>query len=335
MTKYDIIGDIHGYGVELKALLEKLGYRRDKNGIYTAPEPNHMVVFTGDYIDRGSENFEVIDIVRSMVDAGQAHAIMGNHELNASLFHTTHPNDKQGGEPQPLRPHGKRNIHQHQAFLDEAALDAEQAARNIEWIKALPVYLELDGLRFVHALWDQPAIDFLHTEGLLRDDHTVQPDRWNELARKYTPGCDAIELLTKGVEVPLPPGVRFFDADGIRRNKARLKWWANPGDPNLKLADVILDVPHEVIPNIPAPEDIKARMREVQQLEDSTVFFGHYWQRGEYPTVESPHAICVDQSVAKDGHLAAATVTVENGKIAEMTFESVKSRPPARQTAVL
>ena len=170
--------------------------------------------------------------------------------------------------------------HQHQAFLDEAAGNAEQAAKNIEWIKSLPVYLELDGIRVVHALWDKPAIDFLHREGLLRDDNTVHPDRWHELARKHTPGCDAIELLTKGVEVPLPAGVRFFDADGTRRNLARLKWWANPDDANLKLADVILDVPPEVIANIPAPEDIKARMREVQQLENSTVFFGHYWQRG-------------------------------------------------------
>ena len=106
--KYDIIGDIHGHGVELKSLLEKLGYKRDENGVYAHPEANRMAVFAGDYIDRGGENFEVIDIVRDMVNAGRAHAIMGNHELNASLFHTLHPNDKQGGELQPLRPHGKR-----------------------------------------------------------------------------------------------------------------------------------------------------------------------------------------------------------------------------------
>ncbi|MDX2094436.1 MAG: hypothetical protein SFW64_00610 [Alphaproteobacteria bacterium] len=197
----------------------------------------------------------------------------------------------------------------------------------------MPVYLELEGLRFVHALWDQPAVDYLNKEGLLRADRTINPTRWHELAVKYTPGCDAIELLTKGVEVPLPPGVKFYDADGTPRKLARLKWWANPDDANLKLADVILDVPPENIPNVPAPDDIRARMREVQNLEDSTVFFGHYWQRGEHPTVESPNAICIDQSVAKDGHLAAATVTVDNGKILDMGFSSVKSRPPIKQSA--
>lgn len=332
--KYDIIGDIHGHAVELKALLEKLGYARNEAGVYTPPEPNRMAIFTGDYIDRGGENFEVIDIVRGMVDGGYAHAIMGNHELNAGLFHTLHPKDSRGGELMPLRPHGKRNIHQHQAFLNEAAKDEEQARRNIAWIKSLPVYLELDGLRFVHALWDKPAIDYLHSSGLLNDEHRLHPDRWHELAVKYTPGCDAVELLTKGVEVPLPAGVRFYDADGTPRKLARLKWWANPDDPNLKLADVILDVPPEAIPNIPAPEDIKQRMREVQKLEDSTVFFGHYWQRGEHPTVEAENAICIDQSVAKDGHLAAATVTVNAGKILNMAFDSVKSRPPAKQEGV-
>ncbi|MDX2094437.1 MAG: metallophosphoesterase [Alphaproteobacteria bacterium] len=130
MKKYDIIGDIHGHAVELKALLEKLGYVRDGNGVYIPPEPNRMAVFTGDYIDRGGENFEVIDIVRGMVQAGHAHAIMGNHELNASLFHTQHPN--KSGELRPLRGHGTRNVHQHQAFLDEATQNPERAAQNIE-----------------------------------------------------------------------------------------------------------------------------------------------------------------------------------------------------------
>lgn len=330
MKKYDIIGDIHGHGVELKALLDKLGYRRDESGVYVPPEPDRMAVFIGDYIDRGGENFEVIDIVRGMVEAGHAHAIMGNHELNAGLFHTLHPHPVTG-EDMPLRRHDRNNIQQHQTFLDELALDRELGEKNIAWIKSRPVCLELDGLRFVHALWDQPALDYLHESGLLRENNTLHPDRWSELAEKYTPGCDAVELLTKGIEVDLPLGAKFTDADGIPRNKARLKWWANPDAPNLMLHQAILDVPPEAIPDIPASDAIKDRMRELQQLQDKVAFFGHYWMRGEVPTVETHNAICVDQSVAKDGHLAAATVSVEDERIVDMQFSSVKSRPPVQR----
>ena len=45
---YDIIGDIHGHAAELKALLEKLGYR-EQDGAYR--HPDRRAVFLGDFID--------------------------------------------------------------------------------------------------------------------------------------------------------------------------------------------------------------------------------------------------------------------------------------------
>ena len=331
MQKYDIIGDIHGHAEELKELLEKLGYARDANGTYQPPEQGRKAIFTGDFIDRGTANFEVIDIVRDMVEAGNAHAIMGNHDLNAGLFHAKHPE-----EGTWLRPRINKNVRQHQAFMKEASLDPREARKNIQWLKSLPVCLEFDGLRFVHALWDQSSLDYLRKEKLLREDNTIDPDRWHELAVEGTPGCDAIELLTKGFEVKLEEGVTFADQEGTVRDKARLKWWANPDKPNLMLHEAILDVPAESIPDKDkfAPDDIKNHMRRFQQLKSDTVFFGHYWQTGEFPTVEAKNAICIDQSVAKDGHLAAATVTVDQGKIVDMRFSSVKSRMPDKPIEV-
>ena len=323
MIKCDIIGDIHGYADELKSLLTKLGYARDDNGVYVHPEPGRKVIFTGDYIDRGRENFEVIDIVRNMVQAGHAHAIMGNHDLNAGLFHALHPETQA-----PLRKHDSKNTGQHQTFLDECAMNPGLGEKNIAWLKSLPVCLELEGLRFVHALWDPSSLDYLRKSSILTPDNTIHPDRWHELAVKHTPGCDAVELLTKGFEIKLPMGVKFEDPDGNKRNKARLKWWANPDKPDLMLHEVILDVPPDKIPTLKASDEVKAEMRRLQQLEGNTVFFGHYWQRGEFPTIETKNAICIDQSVAKDGHLAAATVTVDDGVIQSMDFTSVKSRPP-------
>ena len=34
-----------------------------------------------------------------------------------------------------------------------------------------------------------------------------------------------IEGLTKGLEIPLPPGYEFYDKDGHRRDKVRVRWW--------------------------------------------------------------------------------------------------------------
>ncbi|GAA5120711.1 metallophosphoesterase [Luteolibacter yonseiensis] len=329
MKKYDVIGDIHGHAVELGSLLEKLGYRRNVAGTYMPPEADRITVFTGDYIDRGGENFEVIRTVRDMVSAGHAHAIMGNHDLNAVLFHTLHP-DSETGEMKPLRKHDLYHTRLHQTFIDELERDPESGEENLGWLKSLPICLERDGLRFVHAMWDQAALDHLRADGLLNADGTLHPDHWHELAMKGTPGCDAVDLLTKGQKIDLPPGVEFINADGHTRGEARLKWWADAGDAGLMLYQAVLGVPAEAMPDIPAPEVVKDRMRQLQDTRGTVVFFGHYWMSGEYPTVETERAICLDQSVAKDGYLAAATVTVEDGKVLEMSFHSVKARPAAR-----
>lgn len=36
----------------------------------------------------------------------------------------------------------------------------------------------------------------------------------------------AVEALLKGIELPFPDGLSFVDADGMRRTKLRVSWWA-------------------------------------------------------------------------------------------------------------
>jgi len=48
---YDVIGDVHGQNLKLKALLVKLGYRV-RHGAWRHPE-GRVAVFVGDLIDRG------------------------------------------------------------------------------------------------------------------------------------------------------------------------------------------------------------------------------------------------------------------------------------------
>src|ERR1700676_1485199 len=87
-TVYDLIGDIHGHADELMQLLEALGYGKSQ-GVYRHPE--RRVIFLGDFIDRGPQIRQVLEIVRPMIEQGHALAVMGNHELNALAYHTDAP----------------------------------------------------------------------------------------------------------------------------------------------------------------------------------------------------------------------------------------------------
>ena len=88
MTGFDIIGDIHGCADKLTGLLTQLGFRQS-GGVFRHPE--RQALFVGDLIDRGPQQIESLEIVRSMVDGGAARVTMGNHEFNAIAYATPDP----------------------------------------------------------------------------------------------------------------------------------------------------------------------------------------------------------------------------------------------------
>jgi protein phosphatase len=85
-SRFDIIGDIHGCGDELEALLCTLGYTlewsaRDGERAPTVAAPaGRKVVFVGDLVDRGPRTPDVLRIAMHMVETGTAYAVMGNHD---------------------------------------------------------------------------------------------------------------------------------------------------------------------------------------------------------------------------------------------------------------
>jgi hypothetical protein len=85
---YDIIVDVRGHARELRALLEKMGYRENRGACC---HPSCTAIFVGDLIDRGPSNIEAATIARQMVEEGTARIVMGNHEFNAIAFHTEDP----------------------------------------------------------------------------------------------------------------------------------------------------------------------------------------------------------------------------------------------------
>ena len=79
---FDIVGDVHGCFDELKALLEKLGYRIEEQGerFVVSHGEGRRPIFLGDLVDRGPK---VVDCLRLAMDAvadGVALCVPGNHE---------------------------------------------------------------------------------------------------------------------------------------------------------------------------------------------------------------------------------------------------------------
>jgi hypothetical protein len=204
---YDLIGDIHGHADELIALLERMGYCQN-GGCYR--HPGRKVIFVGDFIDRGPKIREVLQIARSMVEGDAALAVLGNHELNAIAYHTADP-DKPGVY---LREHSEKNVDQHSQTLKQ--LSPEQLSCALEWFRNLPLWLELDGLRVVHACWDGPLLS--QAERALKVHAGLTTSFLKAACTKGDPIFTAMETAVKGKEAALPEGLVLCRREWNRAN---------------------------------------------------------------------------------------------------------------------
>jgi Calcineurin-like phosphoesterase len=286
---YDVIGDIHGHADKLTALLGKMGYRHHL-GAWRHPE--RSAIFVGDFIDRGPGQLETIRIVREMLDAGTAQAVMGNHEFNAIAWYT--PDPEFDGEH--LRRRIPKNRHQHKAFLAETENNPALHTEVVGWFLTLPLWLDLPGARVVHACW-HPAY-MAEVEPHLKPGRRLDPPLVVAASRVGSMEFRTIDALTKGLEIALPPGHEFYDKDGHRRNNVRVRWWDASANTYRKAA--IIDAPtQEMLPDTPIPESAL-----LGYDGDKPVFFGHYWRDG-IPQPLLPTVGCVDYSAGNGGPLVA------------------------------
>lgn len=80
---FDIIGDVHGCYDELLALFSALGYQSDEQVGMRHPDGRRAILL-GDLVDRGPKVVETVDLIRRMVDGGQAFCVPGNHDVKLS-----------------------------------------------------------------------------------------------------------------------------------------------------------------------------------------------------------------------------------------------------------
>ncbi len=291
---YDVIGDIHGQLEKLEGLLQALGYTK-LGPAYRAPL-GRKAVFLGDLIDRGAGQLGVLEIVRAMVDSGDALCIAGNHEFNAVGFATRSPNE--GG--QFLRSRSTKNTKQHAAFLLAVTQDSPEHLAWVNWFKTLPLSLDLKGIRVVHGDWDDAQVTAVNS--VLWEPNSATRT-WSDafVHGSYVEDSElmrARKLLTCGMELDLPEGGYIEDKEGHKHYEVRIARWR---DWATRLHEVAL-VPHDQRQRVP---DLALEgLVELSGPTGSPIFIGHHWFKGQ-PLIESPKLACLDWSAATDGPLVA------------------------------
>lgn len=286
---YDIIGDVHGCADALIRLLEKLGYRQQQ-GVYRHPQ--RKVIFLGDIIDRGPQIQEALQLVRGMVDAGQAQMVLGNHEYNALAYFTQM-------DGHYLRAHSERNARQlvetRQQFAQAPALWQSY----LDWFMTLPLFLEFAQFRVVHACWDARLIA-QHQERY--GDGHINHEFLAAAAQPGTLEAQVQQRLTCGIELPLPEGQSIVSSDGYQRDTFRIKFWAT----GARNYEELLFQPDPLPPEV-AKRPVSSEHREQMAhygADERPLFVGHYWLTG-LPRAIEPNIACLDYSAVKAGHLVA------------------------------
>jgi hypothetical protein len=314
---FDIIGDIHGHADELRELLTEMGYK-ERRGYFA--HPTRQAIFVGDFIDRGPKILDALQIVQAMHKNKSALAIMGNHEFNAIAYHTEDLNNP----GTHFRERNDKNKHQHQATLDQVEL--KDLRKFVSWFKTLPVVLELNGLRIVHACWDAPGIRRINQARAKHGDFTPAFLRSACDKAKKAKLYWAIEDVLKGKEMTLPEGESITDEHGCKRSNIRVRWFDSPKGATYRQHALGTTDP---LPNTMIPPGVSSAKPYPRKAPP--VIFGHYWLKATAePEILTHNVACVDFSIAKGGRLTAYRWNGEQ-QLDNRNFKTVKSSSTATE----
>lgn len=294
---YDIIGDIHGCANTLKLLLEKMDYQC-VDGVYR--HATRKAVFLGDIIDRGPRIREALQLVKAMVDAGEASMVMGNHEYNALCYCTPDASSEGPSEGSKyLRDHSPRHHHLIQDTLEQFADYPDEWQEYLDWFLALPLFLEFEHFRVVHACWDADLISQYHQT---YNSNRLNAGQLQESVNKQTLVGKVMDRLTRGIDIRLPDELSVTGKDGLVRHFFRANFWMqHPVTYN----DVVFqpDPLPLAIAHRPMNTQEKAKLFYYDE-QQKPLFIGHYWRSG-VPNSLTANISCLDYSAVKYGKLVA------------------------------
>ena len=259
--KIDLIGDIHGHYLELRLMLEKFGY--SFQGLNLTHPENRKLAFVGDFINRGPQSVEVLKLVKSLQESGEAFVVLGNHEFKLV-----------------------QNLVAGNSIPDEFI-------PFIAWLRTLPLFLELETLRIVHAAWHFSSIKILE-QALVADDLFIK-----ETFEKESMYKRASQSILSGIKTTIPKDLKLVDRFAIPRAKGRLKWWLDlRGKP---YSECFFS---PMFPEISdrGPIETEVSMLEPYTQQEKPVFIGHYCLPPNIPKIFG-QVVCLDGCVTCDKRL--------------------------------
>ena len=242
--RVDIIGDVHGEIDALRHLLVRLGVDAVHGRV------DRPLVFIGDLIDRGPDSVAVVELVQSLVEAGVAQVVLGNHEMNVLFCDSKEGNgwilghdDHWWSGPQKI------------GFPSRVATP-EERERIFRFLAAQPLALESSSLRLVHAAWQADAIAKARRCATIAELRATAPPVDPPFSLEGAPTHDALhdprapvayhaglaeqflheqntrphKVLTSGLERKIPFGSSPPFRGGQWRMLERDPWWEHDDD---------------------------------------------------------------------------------------------------------
>ncbi|MDQ7744656.1 symmetrical bis(5'-nucleosyl)-tetraphosphatase [Hydrogenophaga pseudoflava] len=270
-----LIGDVQGCDEALGRLLDEIAFSPSRD----------TLVLLGDMVNRGPQSLAVLR--RMIALEGSAHGLLGNHDLH--LLAVAHG---------VRRPHRSDTLDDILAAPDRAAL--------LDWLRARPLALQMQGWLMVHAgvlpQWDAAQTLALAAElerELRGPDWVVflhhmygnRPDRWSGDLR----GADRLRVIVNALT-----RLRFCSAEGVMEFETK---------------DSAASAPEGFMPWFEVPQ---------RRSEGTRIAFGHWSTLGNVPRRD---LLALDTGCVWGGCLTAARLG-HDGDPERISVRCVQARTP-------
>jgi len=178
-------------------------------------------------------------------------------------------------------------------------LKPQELRSYLEWFRTLPMWLDLDGLRAVHACWDEESITPIAQA--VKEHGGLTSEFLHAACKKRGFLFAPVEVILKGKEGKLPAGASFQDKDGHVRTEIRARWYLSPSGHTYRTYALQSD---EIACDL-GLEDAVVASATPYPATAKPVFVGHYWLSAQRPELLADNVACLDFSVAKGGFLCA------------------------------
>jgi hypothetical protein len=276
----DIVGDVHGQIGALEDLLERLGY----DGDGTHPDGRRLV-FVGDLVDRGPDSVAVVERVKRMAESRNAQCVLGNHELNIVREDRKVDNGWYFGDAGDGQRHAT----------------SEESEKIREFFSELPLALERDDLRVVHACWNSEAIGRLSAETSDQSSLDAEYRRFRDATNDQLESSGLLAVFEEeeslyGAQVVYgknDPDQHWPDAK-LLPGHAAVNEARQMGNPVAVLTSGEERAARKIYP-------AGGKFRFVNRVawwnryeDNQAVIIGHYWRLYDFGIVERPRAAGID-----------------------------------------